>query len=440
MLTFETPCEIIKYNMTFQNSLAFAKSLDEKDSLRHFQQQFHFPIVQGKKALYFTGNSLGLQPKSAKEYVLQELDDWAKFGVEGHFYAKNPWYSYHEMFALPVSKIVGALPQEVVVMNNLTVNLNLLMVSFYRPTEKKYKIICEAKAFPSDQYALEMQVKHHGLNPDDAIVEIFPRVGEHIIRDEDIISKIKELGEQVALVMIGGVNYYTGQVFDMQKITEAAHEVDAYCGFDLAHGTGNIVLNLHDWNVDFACWCSYKYLNSGPGGVSGVYIHEKHAANTQLIRFAGWWGHDKSTRFLMQKGFQPIPTAEGWQMSNAPVVSMAIHKASLDIFNQTDMISLREKSELLTDYMEYIIQDVSKESTTISFEIITPKEKNRRGCQLSLLTHGAGKSLFDKLTSLGVIADWREPNVIRVAPVPLYNSFEDIFNFGQALKQAIMSV
>jgi kynureninase len=423
--------------MDFQNTLAFAQELDAKDELNDLRNDFYIPQVNGKDSIYYTGNSLGLQPKAAKDYIQQELDDWAQYGVEGHFEARKPWLAYHEMFATPIAKIVGAKPDEVVVMNNLTVNLNLLMVSFYRPTTKRFKIICEAKAFPSDQYALEMQVKHHGLNPDDTIIEIAPREGEHTINHDDIITAINEAGDELALIMIGGVNYYTGQVFDMEAITEAAHKVGAYAGFDLAHGAGNIDLELHHWNVDFACWCSYKYMNSGPGGVSGVYINETHCKNTDLPRFAGWWGHDKSSRFLMEKGFQPMPTAEAWQMSNAPVITMAVHKASIDIFDKVGMKALRNKSKLLTDHLEYIINEISANSTETKFEIITPKAHKERGCQLSIHVHGQGKVLFDKLTKQGVIADWREPNVIRIAPVPLYNSFEDAFLFGQALLAAL---
>lgn len=423
--------------MDFKNNLAFAQELDTKDPLREYRSKFFIPKVNGRDSIYFTGNSLGLQPKSAGSYIQQELDDWAKYGVEGHFEAKNPWFAYHEQFAEPISKIVGAHKDEVVVMNNLTVNLNLLMVSFYRPTKERYKIICEAKAFPSDQYALEMQVKQRGFNPDDAIIEVAPRNGEHTIRHEDIIDAINKAGDSLALVMMGGVNYYTGQVFGMKSITEAAHKVGAYCGFDLAHAAGNIELQLHDWKVDFACWCSYKYLNSGPGGVSGIYINEKHCKNKTLPRFAGWWGHDKDTRFLMEKGFNPMPTAEAWQMSNAPVITMAVHKASLDIFNEVGMKKLNEKSKLLTDYLEFIINDISSRSDKADFEIITPKTHKERGCQLSIHVHGQGKSLFDKLTKEAVIADWREPNVIRIAPVPLYNSFEDVYRFGQVLEKSI---
>jgi kynureninase len=425
--------------MTYKNSLEFAQQLDEQDELKRYREQFYIPVINGKETIYFTGNSLGLQPKSTADYINTELQDWAKWGVEGHFNAKNPWFAYHEMFAEPVAKIVGALPKEVVVMNNLTVNLNLLLVSFYRPTKERYKILCEAKAFPSDQYALEMQVKNAGLNPDDAIIEITPREGEHTIHNEDIIAAIKEAGDSLACVMIGGVNYFTGQVFDMKAITEAAHKVGANCGFDLAHGAGNIELNLHDWSVDFACWCSYKYLNSGPGGVSGVYINEKHCNNTELPRFAGWWGQEKETRFLMEKGFNPMKSAEAWQMSNAPVLTMAAHKAAIDIFEEVGMDKLLKKQKDLSGYLEFIIDDINASLTdsSKSLEIITPRNWAERGCQVSVIAHGYGKGLFDTLTAEGVISDWREPNVIRMAPVPLYNSFEDIYRFGEILKKAL---
>lgn len=427
--------------MNYENSMEFAQKLDEQDELKDYRNQFYIPVIDGKETIYFTGNSLGLQPKNTKDYINTELEDWAKWGVEGHFHAKNPWFAYHEMFAEPISKIVGALPKEVVVMNNLTVNLNLLMVSFYRPTKERFKIICEAKAFPSDQYALEMQVKCAGLNPGEAIIEVAPREGERNIRHEDIIAAIEEAGSSLACVMIGGVNYFTGQVFNMQTITEAAHKVGAYCGFDLAHGAGNIELKLHEWNVDFACWCSYKYLNSGPGGVSGIYVNEKHCNNTELPRFAGWWGHDKDSRFLMEKGFQPMQSAEAWQMSNAPVLTMAAHKASIDIFDQVGMEKLLKKQKTLSGYLEFIVDTISENFLNKSegkwLEIITPRNWNERGCQVSVIAHGFGKALFDQLTNEGVISDWREPNAIRMAPVPLYNSYTDIYRFGEILQKAI---
>jgi kynureninase len=420
-----------------QNSLEFALQFDKSDELSDYRQRFHIPTVNGKDALYFTGNSLGLQPKSVKSHLMQELDDWAKFGVEGHFEAKNPWVSYHKILSEPFARLVGAQPDEVVAMNGLSVNLHLMMVSFYQPKGKRTKIICEAKAFPSDQYMLESQVKFHGLNPEETIIEVSPREGEHCIRQEDILSCIEEVGDELALVFWGGVNYYTGQVFDMPKITEVAKEFGAFVGFDLAHGVGNVSLNLHDWGVDFACWCSYKYLNSGPGSVSGIFVHNKHENNKDLPRFAGWWGHDEERRFLMEKGFVPMKGAQGWQLSNAAVFSMAPCKASMDIFDEVGMPKLIEKSRKLTNFMEFVFNDISVRYDNCNFEIITPKEERYRGCQLSVLMHGQGKEMFDYITKEGVIADWREPNVIRLAPVPLYNSFEDIFKLGQIIENAL---
>lgn len=421
-----------------KNSVEYALEMDQKDPLKAYRERFYFPQHQGKDCVYFTGNSLGLQPKSVASYIQQELDDWAKYGVEGHFEASRPWYSYHEQLTPKIAKLVGALSSEVVVTHSLTTNLHLLMVSFYRPAPGRYKILCEKKAFPSDQYALESQVRFHGFSPSDAIIEIGPRAGEHLINDQDILDAIKNHGSEIALVMIGGVNYYTGQLFDMESITRAGHEAGALVGFDLAHAAGNVSLKLHDWGVDFAAWCSYKYLNSSPGGVSGMFVHQRHENEPGIPRFAGWWGHDKEVRFLMEPGFKPMKGAEGWQLSNAPVLGMAAHLASLDIFDEAGMDKLIQKRIQLTNYLEEIVQHVSDVyADKCRFEIITPKEENRRGAQLSILIHGKGKSLFDALTREGVIADWREPNVIRIAPTPLYNSFEDIYRFGQALEKAI---
>jgi len=421
--------------MVFENTLEFAKKLDDKDVLKNFREQFYIPLINGKECIYFTGNSLGLQPKTTQDYVVNELEDWANFGVEGHFHARKPWMPYHEIFAEQLSNVVGAMPEEVVAMNQLTVNLHLLMVSFYRPTNKRYKIICEAKAFPSDQYAMESQVRYHGYNPDDAIVEVAPTAGEYAIRTGDIISSIEQHGNSTALVLFSGVNYYTGQVFDMAAITKAAHAAGAIAGFDLAHAAGNIELKLHDWNADFACWCSYKYLNSGPGGVSGVFIHQKHIADNTLPRFAGWWGHTKETRFKMKKGFDPIPTAEGWQVSNAPVLSMAAHKASLDIFDTAGMSNLFAKGQLLSDYLFFILNEINAGAAEKLIEVITPAEA--KGCQVSMLMLQKGKEVFEALKQQGVLADWREPNVIRVAPVPLYNTFSDVFTFGKIVKDIV---
>lgn len=421
--------------MQFKNTVDFAREMDENDPLKTFRNKFYIPIINGNECIYFTGNSLGLQPKTTQDYVVNELEDWANFGVEGHFHSRNPWLSYHEILTEQLASIVGALPEEVVSMNQLTVNLHLLMVSFYRPTKEKYKIICEAKAFPSDQYAIESQVRYHGYNPEDAIIEVSPRPGEFEIRTEDIIATIEQHKEQTALVLFGGVNYYSGQVLDMKAIARSAQNAGIVCGFDLAHAIGNIELKLHEWNVDFATWCSYKYLNSGPGGVSGVYINQKHLHNNRLPRFAGWWGYTKETRFKMEKGFQPIPTAEGWQLSNAPVLSMAAHKASLDIFTEAGMNNLYVKGQLLSDYLLFILNDINAFAKEKIIEVITPA--HAKGCQVSMLMLQKGKEIFESLKQNGVLADWREPNVIRVAPVPLYNTFSDVFTFGQIVKNMV---
>ena len=418
----------------FKNDAAFAKELDNNDTLRSYRDRFLMPQHNGHDVVYFTGNSLGLQPRTTQSYIQQELNDWAKFGVEGHFLAKNPWLSYHELLTDKMARIVGALPQETVMMNQLTVNLHLLMVSFYRPTKQRYKILCEAKAFPSDQYALQSQIRFHGYKTEDALVEVSPREGEYHIREEDLLKAIEQNRESLALVMIGGVNYFTGQVFDMKAIAEAGHKAGATVGFDLAHAAGNIKLQLHDWDVDFAAWCSYKYLNSGPGSVSGAFVHERHLSNTDLPLFAGWWGHDKKTRFLMDSTFVPMLTAERWQLSNAPVLSMAACRASLDIFDEVGMDALTEKSKALVAYLEFIVNDINTKKSNC-LEIITPKEN--RGCQLSIVAHGYGKKLYNSLIENGVIPDWREPNVIRCAAIPLYNSFEDMYRFGEVLKRLL---
>ena len=421
--------------MIFENTIEFAKQLDEQDTLKSFREKFYIPFINGKDSIYFTGNSLGLQPKTTQDYVVNELEDWANFGVEGHFHARKPWLSYHEIFAEQLAKVVGALPDEVVAMNQLTVNLHFLMVSFYRPSKQRYKIICEAKAFPSDQYAIESQIKFHGFTPADAIIEVAPRAGEYSLRTEDIISTIQQHSSETALILFGGVNYYSGQVLDMESITKAAHAAGITCGFDLAHAVGNVELKMHEWDVDFACWCSYKYLNSGPGGVSGVFINKRHIDNKDIPRFAGWWGHTKETRFKMEKGFEPIPTAEGWQVSNAPVLSMAAHKASLDIFEEAGLSNLFAKGQLLSDYLLFILNDINAGSTEKLIEVITPA--NAKGCQVSMLMLKKGKEIFEALKQNGVLADWREPNVIRVAPVPLYNTFTDVFLFGQIISKML---
>jgi kynureninase len=414
---------------TYEASLEYAQSQDQVDTLYPFRERFVFPQHNDADVRYFCGNSLGLQPKSVSYLMEKELEDWGKYGVEGHFNATYPWFSYHHFFEERLAKIVGAEKDEVVAMNTLTVNLHLLMISFYRPKGARYKILMEAGAFPSDQYAVETQVRMHGYDPEDAIIEITPQPGKYLIEDIDIINAICEAGDSLALVIIGGVNYYTGQFFDLENITRAAHRAGAYAGFDLAHAVGNIPLQLHDWNVDFACWCSYKYLNSGPGAVGGAFVHERLSNDPSIFRLGGWWGNDEKTRFKMQKGFVPQKGAASWQMSNAPVFNMVAHNASLDIFDKAGLHALREKSVTLTGYMEFLLKQIPH----LPFEIITPSEPQRRGCQLSLLFTDRGREVFTALTDNGIVADWREPNVIRIAPVPLYNTFEDCFRFYEVL-------
>lgn len=415
---------------SYQLTPDYALQADQTDTLFPFRERFFIPQHQGRDVIYLCGNSLGLQPKSARYLMQAELEDWAKHGVEGHFQARNPWFSYHKLFTERLAGIVGALPQEVVAMNSLTVNLHLLMISFYRPEDSRYKILMEAGAFPSDQYAVETQVRMHGYDPEDAIIEITPRAGSYTIAEEDILEAIEAAGNTLALVMIGGVNYYTGQFFDLERITKAAHHAGAYAGYDLAHAAGNVPLQLHQWDVDFACWCTYKYLNSGPGAVGGAYVHVRHTQNPDTFRLGGWWGNSEATRFQMKKKFVPAPTAESWQMSNAPIFNMVAHHASLDIFDKAGMTALREKSIKLTGYLEFLLRQLSH----LPFTIITPEDPARRGCQLSLLFQERGRAIFDLLTNNGVIADWREPNVIRIAPVPLYNTFEDVYRFYELLK------
>ena len=445
--------------LKLKSNESFALQMDEQDALKHFRDKFYIPKqTNGENVVYLTGNSLGLQPKTTREYIEQELKDWETFGVEGHFHAKNPWMPYHESLTDSMAKIVGAKPIETVVMNSLTVNLHLLMVSFYRPTATRNKIVIEAGAFPSDQYAVKSQIEFHKVlssafrrqttenqstesandeppegETQNALIELKPREGETILRIEDVEKTIVEHGDSIALILLGGVNYYTGQAFDMKRITEIGHKVGAVVGFDLAHAAGNLLLNLHDWDVDFAAWCSYKYLNSGPGGIAGVFVHERHSESFDLPRFAGWWGHDKETRFLMGDEFQPIVGAEGWQLSNPPIFQLAALRASLDIFDEAGMENLREKSIKLTDYLEFLLNEIHDER----IEIITPNNSNLRGCQLSIRVKIADKSLFNAITNCGVVADWREPDVIRVAPVPLYNSFTDVYKFVEILKNCL---
>ncbi|WP_299901506.1 kynureninase [uncultured Aquimarina sp.] len=424
--------------MQFENSREFAKKLDQQDPLKSYRDRFLFPKVNNKQVIYFTGNSLGLQPRNTKKYVDEVMKDWAELAVEGHFYADKPWWDYHERMAKPLSKIVGAKPSEITVMNTLTVNLHLLMISFYRPQGKRYKIICEEKAFPSDQYMLQSQVRFHGYDPNDAIVEIKKRPGEHNFRTEDILSTIESVGEECALILMGGVNYYTGQVFDMKTITKAGHDIGAFVGWDLAHGAGNIELQLHDWDVDFASWCSYKYMNSGPGNASGCFVHERFHDQKDIPRFEGWWGTKKESRFLMKPEFEPMPNADAWQLSNAPILSLAPYLASLELFDEVGMEALLEKRNLIVAYLEFVLNSIDAEVES-TFEVITPSKQDERGTQLSVFLHGEGRKLFDFLMKNGVIVDWREPNVIRLAPAPFYCSYEDMYEFGQILKQGILN-
>lgn len=419
--------------------LEFAIEQDRQDPLRAYRDAFHFPKVNGRQALYFCGNSLGLQPKSTREAVLHELDQWSELAVEGHFEGPLPWMHYHKFLQPQTAHIAGAQQEEVVVMNTLTTNLHLMMVSFYRPTRERFKIIMEAGAFPSDQYALETQARYHGLDPNTAIVEVAPRPGEETLRTEDILATIETHGAQTALVLFGGVNYYTGQYYDLKAITAAGHKVGAFVGFDLAHAAGNLPLHLHDWGADFAVWCSYKYLNSGPGGPGGVFVHERHSHNPNLPRFAGWWGHDENSRFLMRKGFHPMPGAAGWQLSNAQILSFAAHKASLDIFVEAGMANLRAKSLKLTGYLEFMLQHCIEQGQNL--RIITPADPAQRGCQLSVRTGANGRQLFDYLAANAVLCDWREDNlsgepggVIRISPTPLYNGFEEVYEVGRLLE------
>lgn len=427
----------------YKNSLAFAQQADQKDPLKSFRDRFYIPRLNNKDVIYFTGNSLGLQPKTTRIYIEEELNGWATLGVDGHFHSqKRPWFYYHKFSKEALAKIVGASPSEVVSMNNLTSNLHLMMVSFYRPTATRYKIMVEAGAFPSDQYAVESQLRFHGFDYEDALIEIAPRTGEFNLRTEDILDTIKTHKDDLALVLFGGVQYYTGQFFDIEKITAAGHAAGAFVGFDLAHAAGNVPLKLHNDNVDFAIWCSYKYLNSGPGGVSGIFVHEQHGTKPEIPRFAGWWGHDESERFKMDKHFKPMPGADGWQLSNVNVIGSAAHLAALEIYNEAGMEALRKKSIRLTGYLEFLLKDLKIDDDILS--IITPSEASARGCQLSLSFNSNGKAVFEHLTRAGVVADWREPTlsatqtgVIRVAPVPLYNTFEDVYNFCDILKKVI---
>ncbi len=418
----------------YKSTLEFAKKLDSDDELKSYRNKFHIPKdVEGNELVYFTGNSLGLQPKSAKDYINQELEDWANLGVEGHTHAKNPWMSYHEFLTQSMAKIVGAKPLEVVVMNTLTTNLHLMMVSFYKPTKKRYKILIEADAFPSDKYAVESQLRHHGYDDHEGLVLWKAREGEELANYDDLEKIIEEQGDEIALIMIGGVNYYTGQFFDLKRITKLGHKNGCVVGFDCAHGAGNVELNLHDSGADFAVWCTYKYLNSGPGSLGGCFVHERHAFDKTLNRFTGWWSHNKKTRFNMRHDFDVLPGAEGWQLSNPPILSMAAIRASLDIFNEVGIENLTKKSKKLTGYFEFLINELNHKD----IKIITPSNPNERGCQLSIQVKNADKKLHQKLMEVGVITDWREPDVIRCAPVPLYSSFKDVYKMVERLKKIL---
>lgn len=415
----------------YKLGLDFALKQDQDDPLRAYRHQFHIPKdSKNNHLIYMTGNSLGLQPKHTKSYVNQELEDWATLGVEGHFEAKNPWLGYHELLTKAMANVVGAKPIETIVMNTLTANLHFMMVSFYQPTKTRYKIVIESDAFPSDKYAVESQLKHHGFDEKEGVILWKPRKGETLLNYEDLEAILYHQGDEIALIMIGGVNYYTGQFFDLKRITTLGHKHKCVVGFDCAHGAGNVQLNLHDSGADFAVWCTYKYLNAGPGSLAGCFVHERHAYRTDLNRFTGWWSHNKATRFNMRGEFDQLPGAEGWQLSNPPILSMAAIKASLDMFAEVGMEKLTTKSKKLTGYFEFLLKTLGEDV----IRIITPNNPNERGCQLSIQVKNADKLLHEKLTKAGVVSDWRAPDVIRCAPTPFYNSFEDVYRLVEKLK------
>jgi len=429
-------------------TLAYAQQQDREDELKGFRSRFYFPRDESKvrpdgqtaaggfggEVIYFCGNSLGLQPREAEDYIRQELVDWREMAIDGYWRARNPWMTYPAVLRAPLARIVGALEEEITVMNALTVNLHLLLLSFYRPTAGRYKVLVEAGAFPSDQYAIETQTRWHGYDPAQAIVEIGPRPGERLIREEDILEAIAVHGDSLAMVLLGGLNYYTGELFDLAAITTAAHKAGALAGFDLAHAVGNVLLRLHDWDVDFAVWCSYKYLNGGPGAAGGAFLHERFIRDITLPRMGGWWGNDESSRFNMQKGFIPKPTAEGWSMSTAQVFNMVCLKASLAIFDEAGFSRLLAKTPRLTGYLYTLLESLLGGGSR-PFEIITPADPERRGAQLSLYFGDRAKGLQQQLADEGVIVDFRGPGVIRVSPAPLYNSFEDVYRFYHILKE-----
>jgi kynureninase len=422
-------------NTVFSADETIAREMDAQDPLRDFRKKFHLPLAKdGKPLIYFAGNSLGLMPKSARQIVEEELDNWTKLGVDAHHAAGTPWYSYHETLREPTARLAGAKPIEIVCMNSLTVNLHLMMATFYRPTKSRFKILMEDPAFPSDTYAIKTQIAHHGLEPKDALILARPRKGEFTIRTGDIVDLIDKHHDKLALVMFAGVNFFTGQLFDIKGVTAAAQKHGIIVGFDLAHAVGNVPLSLHDWNVDFAVWCSYKYLNAGPGAVAGAFVHERHAMNRELPRLAGWWGKDPATRFRLHLDpeFVPVRSADAWQVSNPPIFSMAPLRASLAIFDQAGGIGpLRAKSTKLTGYLEFLLTEIGSKK----FTVITPHDPDTRGCQLSILAHQHPKTLHDELTAAGVKCDFREPNVIRVAPTPLYNTFHEVWRFAKILAE-----
>ncbi len=428
--------------VAYENSEAFARAMDAHDEIARYREEFIFPTLesiksgkwevgQGEPCIYFAGNSLGLQPRRVREYIGGELDNWAAYGVEGHFSGRLPWLPYHENLTEMTARLVGAKPLEVVVMNTLTTNLHLMMVSFYRPTKERYKILIESDAFPSDRYAVGSQARFHGFDPKEAVIELKPRQGEETLRTEDILNTIEREGDKLALVLLGNVNYLTGQAFRVEAIARTAHENGAHIGLNLAHGAGNLLLELHDWDVDFAVWCSYKYLNSGPGSLAGCFVHERHANSFDLPRFAGWWGHDKETRFQMGPQFNPISGAEGWQLSNPPIFQLAALRASLELFDQAGMVALRAKGDRLTGYLEFLMDEIPREFC----RIITPRDPEQRGSQLSMVFGGNPKELLKVFREHGVICDFREPNIIRATPAPLYCSFMDVYRFANIIRK-----
>jgi kynureninase len=419
---------------TYQPDEAFARDLDAQDELAGFRERFHIPRrPDGNEAVYFCGNSLGLQPKGVDSAIREELYDWAQLAVDAHFEGRRPWYAYHEIFRDSNARLIGALPRETVMMNGLTVNLHLMMVSFYRPTRDRFKVLMEDCAFPSDTYAVRSQLRYHGHDPDEGLIVARPRAGEHTLRTEDLESLLDECGSEIALVLLGGVNYYTGQLFDLARIAALARRHGCVVGYDLAHAVGNVPLEIHDWDVDFAVWCTYKYLNGGPGAVAGCFVHERHGASEDLPRFAGWWGNDPSRRFRMhlEPEFRPFGGADGWQLSNPPILAMAPLRASLEIFDEAGIERLRAKSLKLTGYLQYLIDRVDDPR----IDVLTPRNEHERGCQLSLHVRDRGKELFQALQDDGIVGDYREPDVVRIAPVPLYNTYHEVWRLHQTMQR-----